>query len=239
MKHNNISLTYDHLGTKPHTTLRTFTQIISPNVCPKCFASIEPVYISSTLVNEDYLEITYLCRSCESTFISKYNVEYQAYDGDRRFVYKSLVDSFPKGFKEKAFHKTITETSPTFSVIYNQALQAESMLLDQISGVGFRKSLEFLVKDYAINRFPDEQELILSTSLVNCIKKYVTHPKIKGVIERTAWLGNDETHYLKVYNLLDVKTLKDLIDLSVNWIILDLYSDEVIESIPHPSTVEK
>lgn len=239
MKHNNIPLTYDHTGYKSAGQQRTFTQLVSPNICPICLAAIEPAYISSTLITDTNLEITFLCRSCESTFISKYIVEWNNYDGTTRFVSKKLVDSVPRGFKEKVFHNTINATSPTFSIIYNQALRAESMNLNQISGVGFRKSLEFLVKDYAITLFPNEQESIISTSLVNCIKKYVTHPKIKGVIERTAWLGNDETHYLKVYDSFDVKTLKDLIDLSVNWIILDLYSDEVIESIQHPSIVEK
>ena len=35
-----------------------------------------------------------------------------------------------------------------FLTIYNQSLSAEDNNLDQIAGIGYRKALEFLIKDY-------------------------------------------------------------------------------------------
>ena len=236
MKFNDMVITYDYAGLNEYKSNRQLTQLEGPNICPMCFVSLNPVYISSALISETQLDVSFLCRNCEGVFISKYSGAFRQLPGRMLQFYTSkLLISHPKGFRPEKFHKTISETSPVFEEIYNQALNAESMALNQISGVGYRKALEFLVKDYAICKKPEMKDKIQATSLVNCIKTYIEHPKIKGVIERTAWLGNDETHYLRHYSVYDVKTLKDLIELSINWIILDLYSEEIIEEIPHPS----
>ncbi len=50
------------------------------------------------------------------------------------YTYKPLKNDLPN---------EIRETFPEFDTIYNQALEAESIGLDQIAGLGFRKSLEF------------------------------------------------------------------------------------------------
>lgn len=42
------------------------------------------------------------------------------------------------------------QVSPQFVEIYNQAKAAESFQLDQITGLGLRKALEFLIKDLEV-----------------------------------------------------------------------------------------
>lgn len=49
----------------------------------------------------------------------------------------------------KEFDSEIQEISPSFVKIYNQALAAEELNLSEIAGMGYRKSLEFLIKDFA------------------------------------------------------------------------------------------
>jgi hypothetical protein len=102
----------------------------------------------------------------------------------------------------------------------------------QICGVGYRKALEFLVKDYLIKQRPTDQAAIESGALGQCINTYVTDPNIKQVAERAAWLGNDETHYKRLWIDKDVTDLKRLIGLAMHWIEVDHLTAEAISSMP-------
>lgn len=55
---------------------------------------------------------------------------------------------------KRTFSNIISELSPNFCEIYNQAYIAEQTNLMQICGTGYRKSLEFLIKDYLISITP-------------------------------------------------------------------------------------
>lgn len=59
---------------------------------------------------------------------------------------------------DKYSNELIKTFSLKFIEIYNQALKAEAIELNEISEMGFRKALEFLIKDYVILRKPDKAE---------------------------------------------------------------------------------
>jgi hypothetical protein len=116
--------------------------------------------------------------------------------------------------------------------MYNQALEAEARGLDNICGVGFRRSLEFLIKDYVKKGSRKEDaDAIERSPLGACIGQYVSDP-VKSVAKRAAWLGNDETHYVRKWEDKDLKDLKTLIDLTVTWITSELLTDELVASMP-------
>lgn len=87
----------------------------------------------------------------------------------------------------------------------------------EICGPGYRRALEFLIKDYLISLNPAISEEIKKLWLGKAIEK-IDSPKIKICAERAAWLGNDETHYVRKWEDKDIDNLKDLIDLAVMWI---------------------
>jgi hypothetical protein len=126
----------------------------------------------------------------------------------------------PKRFEDKVFPAPIQEISPSFVSIFNQASAAESMQLDQVCGCGYRRALEFLVKDYACSLVEDaaKKDAIGSDFLGRVIGDYIDDPRVKLVASRAAWLGNDETHYVRKWTEMDLEDLKTLIQLSVNWI---------------------
>lgn len=98
--------------------------------------------------------------------------------------------------------------------------------------MGYRKALEFLVKDYAIYRVPDDEETIKALPLAKCIDKYIDNSRIKSLTQRSAWLGNDETHYVRSHqdrSYLDIKKFLHAIE---TFISADLAVDDA-ESIPH------
>ena len=116
------------------------------------------------------------------------------------------------------FRTEVADVSPGFCAIYSQADLAEKYELDLIAGCGYRKSLEFLIKDYLSTLHESEAESIRSTSLGECIKKWVDDPKIKVTAKRATWLGNDEVHYSRKWESKDVEDLKALVKLTMNWI---------------------
>ena len=121
--------------------------------------------------------------------------------------------------KVKEFPSLITKISPKFNKIYNQAYHAEQENLDEICGLGYRKSFEFLIKDYVIKgKSKEEIKSIRDMPIMSCIRNYVTDDRVKALAERVLWLGNDHAHYLVKWKNKTTEDLKALIDLSVDWI---------------------
>ena len=105
------------------------------------------------------------------------------------------------------------------------------MKLDSICGVGFRKALEYLVKDFAIKYNPEKEEVIKEMPLRQCITSFINNPRVKSIVERAVWLGNDETHYTRKWKSKDVTDLKALIELSVYWIESEIKSIEILNEM--------
>lgn len=133
----------------------------------------------------------------------------------------------------KVFSDIICSISTQFAEIYNQAYYAEQMGLDQICGVGYRKALEFLIKDYLISKEEDAQKIesIKNNFLGNCIQEDVQDRNIKEVAKRAVWLGNDETHYTRIWANKDVNNLKQLIELTVRWIENEIETERVLQEM--------
>ncbi len=136
--------------------------------------------------------------------------------------------------RSTAFAKLIQDVSPTFVKIYGQAEAAESQTLNEIAGVGYRRALEFLIKDYLIAHYEDEksQQEIRGLFLGRCIEKYVKNDSLKLVAKRAVWLGNDETHYVRLWEGKDIKDLKNVIALTVSWIEMELRTLELQRDMP-------
>ena len=117
-------------------------------------------------------------------------------------------------------------------MIYNEAIEAESHNLEEISGVGFRKALEFLMKDYCMLLHPEEKEKIIKMTLAGVIKTYVEDPSIKSISQRAVWLGNDETHYYRKWEGKTVEDVKKLIELTVYWIKMERLTNSILSEMP-------
>jgi hypothetical protein len=135
--------------------------------------------------------------------------------------------------------QTISKVSPDFCAIYDQAYKAEQYGLGLVAGPGYRKALEFLIKDYIISGFTEKDEALAAkkatvekTLLGTCIAAYIKSEQIKEIAKRAAWLGNDETHYVRKWEDKDLKDLKKLISLTIHWIEIETLTGEVIADMP-------
>ncbi|EOS8006309.1 DUF4145 domain-containing protein, partial [Enterococcus hirae] len=129
--------------------------------------------------------------------------------------------------------ENIEKVSPTFVSIYTQATKAASEKLDQIAGVGYRKSLEFLIKDYAILNNPEDKEKIEKMPLGTVIEKYLTDfPKLQKLAKAATWLGNDETHYVRKHTNKDIRDMIAFIKSASQFIAAD-YDADIADQFIH------
>ena len=190
--------------------------------CPFCHALVNPKYL--------YLHENSLFAVCPNSDCDKHFVLLSSYSD---YSFDEVQPNSTPGKRD--FSITIRKVSPEFENIYNQAYHAEQIGLDQICGVGYRKALEYLIKDYLIFQVAEDdatKELIKKTFLDRCIQDYVPNEQVKIVARRAAWLGNDETHYTRRWGNKDVSHLKSLIDLTVRWIESDIETKELLNEMP-------
>jgi hypothetical protein len=215
-----------------HPTYGRVIRDTEPNVCPHCTHRVVPEELVWSIAGSNYqhLECVYKCtnRECGHLFVATYRLVEQKHptaDAERManaFGIKKaryeLDSTWPVQVPKSAFAAELAKVSPTFIEIYNQAEEAEARGLLEVCGLGYRKSVEFLIKDYCSSEHPTEAEAIKAMPLAQCIAKYVRDPRIETVASRAAWLGNDEAHYVRKWIGKDISDLKVLVRLTCNWI---------------------
>ncbi|MDD5051423.1 MAG: zf-TFIIB domain-containing protein [Sulfuricurvum sp.] len=191
-----------------------------PNICPICHHAIAPQYNSGVVTLNYKIDIAFQCPNCRNMFIGKY-----AQQSDGTYSYFKTWPIVPENID---FEKEIKEVSPMFVETYNQSIYAESNSLNQLTGIGLRKSLEFLIKDFLTSQKPENEESIKSSTLAQCINNFIDDHSLVEVSKRAVWLGNDETHYVRKWEDKDINDLKILIKLTVNWIHNIILKDKYI-----------
>ena len=200
-----------------------------PNECPICHTGIVPKKRVGVRRGTKEITILFQCvrDDCQSCFISRY-----VRDETGRYIYKGSLPRLPQGTE---IPTAVRDISPDFIEIYTQTIAAETYGLDQIMGMGLRKALEFLIKDFAVERRRDEEDRIRSKRLGQCIEDYIDDHRLKGVAKRANWLGDDETHYTRRWEEMDIKHLKTLIKLTVMWIDSILETEKFESLMPDDS----
>lgn len=197
-----------------------------PDKCPFCHKTITPNFLYGHR-NDSIMEVILVCPDlgCKKSFIGYYNRQSNQ-------VFKFNGYTTIGNLLGRDFSDTIMSISESFTVIYNQAFAAEQQDLTEICGVGYRKALEFLIKDYLILNKPSDKEKIEKKLLGSCISEYVDDNRLKTVSKRAVWLGNDETHYIRKWDGKNLDDLKKLIDLTVHWIEMESLTKSFESEMP-------
>ena len=206
-----------------------------PDKCPLCTTAGQPNYIIAAFSKTTLHTIfRYPIANCRALYTAVYT--YNPTNGNAILQNTALARLTAK----KEFPSNIEALSPDFCAIYNQSLVAEENGLDQICGPGYRKSLEFLVKDFLIKSTfkadAAKQEEVKKQFLGSVIKSFIAEDRIKRCAERATWLGNDQTHYLRKWVNKDVKDLKSLILITVNHFDMVLEADRYLAEMPEGTT---
>lgn len=220
-------ITANNLDPNSEGTSANF-QIELPDKCPCCstaYAS-KPDY-ACYFCNEFHstsLYAVFFCPTCEKAFFVIYSIN----DCDIDEKCGWINSQYPFLSKTSLFSPEISTLSPKFVEIYHQAELAENSELTELCGIGYRKALEFLVKDYAISIHSDSKEIIESSPLGKCINEYIDNPKIKALAKASTWIGNDETHYIRKHDIYNVQDLKRFIKTTVAYIEYELNFSEAL-----------
>lgn len=195
-------------------------QVDIPKTCSLCgvTAYFEPISANAIFSPEDHRlqswTITFCCPKCSGIF------HLDKEEGHDSLIYPALG--------EYNLPEKIQKLYPDFVSLYKQSLAAESYGLTDIAGMGFRKSLEFLVKKYAIHYFPDAENEILSETLGKTINR-ISVPQIQDLAKFIAWLGNDQTHISVKHPDYGIPEMKDFMAALSHYILMENYADNAKE----------
>jgi len=212
----------------------------NPDKCPICHVAVTPIDLKAAVLNfsggQICAERLLQCPNgkCRRLFIARH---VRSRPQDTTYFFVACVPVEPVALEQS---ETISKISADFYEIYQQAHKAEQHGLLLVAGPGYRKALEFLIKDYIISQFKEtdpqklaaEKAAVEKTLLGSCIKTYVKSDQIKEIAKRAVWLGNDETHYVRRWEDKDLKDLKKLISLTMHWVEMELLTVEVISDMP-------
>ncbi len=191
-----------------------------PNDCPHCHVTIEPKYLGGFGTNstfnpnhqeQDELLTFWRCtnRKCQRVFVLQST---QKQDG----LY--YPERFLNGYPETSVPEPVKLISSSFFKIYAQCIQSEELGLDELTGTGLRKAIEFLARDYAKIIAPDKSETIEKAPLRNVIDQYFDDD-VKELFHRGTWLGADHVHYKQYYTDFNISDLKGIIELIMQEIV--------------------
>jgi hypothetical protein len=207
-------------------------QVERPENCPSCHRYSQITVIKSAQVeNDSEVEAIFRCGydGCKRFFIGYYRAN-KGTELLRRVPLKPVPPRLPD---------IVSTISPKFLEVYGQAESAHAAGLHHIAGPGYRKALEFLIKDYAVMRVagdPDKDakiEKILNGKAMEVVREYCSgNPNLQDVAERAFWLGNDETHYMRIWEEHDISDLIDFIVLTANWFDTEKRTAEMVARMP-------
>ena len=192
----------------------SYEMIDVTDICPSCGKGMEANVRGHDFFKDSkryILYITLQCPICKDSWTDSYNYDrYHSRVTNRKVNYYQEIPS--------ELSKEINELSPQGCKTYLQAMEAETKGLDTLVGIGLRKSLEFILKDFLIATKPDKKENIKKEFLNTVIQNYIDEPSLTILAQATAWLGNDETHYVKRNSDKDLQDLKKFLHATIRFI---------------------
>lgn len=207
-----------------------------PKACPYCDHGIIPQIVYSKCVDNPSKErfdsvILAQCPNCNLFYILPYKVL-----GKNKHSHNYLAEYNPYPCDIEVHldvPSEIYDLSPQFCEIIKQTLQAEKLNLYHISGMGYRKSVEFLVKDYLIHFNPQNKEKISKMHLGQAIN-LIDNETILTLAKTANMISNDNVHYVRKHPDKDINDVKRFIKTLIHFITMDINSrdsEEFIDSL--------
>lgn len=211
-------------------------------ICPHCGIATSPTFIDGYLIgdNNNYIPptayIIFYCPSCRQLYIAKYNIPRSYYITNDTIPYNLIpifpTCTYPEKYIMPEFSDNIKELSSGFVETYKQACTAEgNENTIGLAGLGYRKAIEFLIKDYLIKINPNDRNDIIQMPLGKCIDQL--EQDIQDIARAATWIGNDETHYFKKhedYRINDMKMFIDCLIAEIERYYVKLKAKELINN---------
>lgn len=230
----------DNFDVKFRGGSRYLIKLEVPEECPHCGKYMSPRSYGgvSEFDNLDYQDavigLVLQCVLCGKYFIRMFYINHKNFKNFPEEIKLSYNPPIDIDIPEK-----IKKISKEFPDIYMQAQKAKQANLNQIYGMGLRKALEFLVKDFGIYLYPESTEEIKKQQLGYVIDHYFKDfTDITALFKAATWIGNDETHYERKHPDKDAETINKFISVTMSQISSRLILDEAFDLINNPSMPE-
>lgn len=200
-----------------------------PTVCPHCNTGIAPVSICEKFSKpkkkrvyiKEFLDMILYCPICDNRFLASFLIT------DKNIT--SRIGVYPTAKPVVKLPDILLDKYPDFKEAYRQAAVAESHELNPLCGMGYRRALEILIKQYLICLYPDEQDTIISESLAQSYNRL--DDKERSLARGAAWLGNDYAHMVNKHPAYDVDDLKNFIH-ALSYLIAAYLTAEEADNVP-------
>ncbi|MEB6797951.1 hypothetical protein M1251_03730 [Staphylococcus aureus] len=197
-------------------------EIEIPNHCPWCKSSIRPNLLSQTQIDTSNIEwpVSFIlqCPSCHKHFLQIYKVKLSK---NRSILELEKDNEKPMPKNSFEYPSEINEISKEFNNIITQSSNAESLGYNHLAGIGYRKAIEFLVKDYLIVLKNEDRDSVSKRPLNQCISS-IDNDRIQKLAKAATWIGNDETHYVRKHIDKDVQDLKSFLHALTSLVSLEI-----------------
>lgn len=201
-------------------------------ICDYCNDRISPNIICIEELDTSNRKCTYKCailicssNSCKRPFLKSYLYN----------EYKDEYSDFPIHPTQNIrldLPENIRELSPIFIENYKQTLLAKRYNLSELVGMGYRKSIEFLVTDFVLWKRPQDKSKVLKMTLKQIIDTYLQeNPNLYTMSLACAFLGNDFSHYERRHLDKDILDLEAFIKVLVSYISYELTVKDAQEFI--------
>lgn len=215
----NYKVHYNGVLNQNHSSDLINIEVEEVGKCPCCGIATSPTFLKGFVISHPdlphtiYAYTALYCTSCHTIYTARYI-------SNRSISNFILESTFPKVAKNISFSDNINQLSPTFVSLYNQASVAETNTeINGLAGIGYRKSLEYLIKDYLIKLKHKDKDSIIKMDLGNCVNKLDSN--LINIAKASIWIGNDETHYFRKNPEYDIEDLKLFINTLVHFIEID------------------
>lgn len=186
------------------------------NCCPHCGIYNEPIKIKvlTNIRGEEPLKIfaiIFKTTCCHRYFVSFY-VCHDVNNIKHIFTYPSV--------KPEVLPQELADVSPDFVKIFNQSKAAADLGHSELACIGYRTSIEFLLKDFLIKIRKHDKEKISKMKLADVISLF-EEKEIRISADVVRILGNDKTHYLERYNF-DIQEVKTYLSILLNSVLAEI-----------------
>ena len=199
-----------------------------PQICPHCGIYEDGIRKNSSLFDvggeKRYGFVMYECTNCKKKYVVAYHIDLAQKKADFIGFHPSRIASYS--------NELLVNVSNRFIDSYNQSLRAEVAGDIELAAIGYRKALEILIKDYAINELKEDREEVVACNLINAISNYLGEEALVKTADVVRILGNDYTHYERKYPEHDFALLKTYLDIFVKMV-------EMKYLIAHPPVERK
>ena len=182
-----------------------------PMLCPICGAYQDGTIVSRAIhpgpLDTQIGTIGYRCTHCTQNYLVLYKID--------RAQKKIDFAGFYPAASAQYENQILDSVSSRFISSYNQALRAEIHGDIELAAIGYRQSLECLVKDYAIHELKIERSLVIKKSLFEAISEYLEEKDLISTADVVRILGNDYAHYERKYPQHDFELLKRYMEIFI------------------------